>query len=370
MTQKPDHVRLYIPGPIEVREEILQAQTEWMIGHRSKAFADLYGRLQSKLQESFYTQNRVFIFTSSGTGVWEAASRNCVRDEGRILHLVCGSFSERWAEVSQLNGKQVDVLEVDWGLPIVAEQLADALKQHHYDAVACVYNETSSGVINPMAEYAKVMEGYQDTLFLVDTVSCYMGAPLFVDEWGIDICLTSTQKAFGLPPGMAFGTISQAVLDRAKTVKNRGYYFDLVEMDKHHQKNNTPATPPVSLMFAADKQLDDILAEGIPSRMARHQHLAEMTRAWGTNVGFGLLAPEGYRSPTLTVFENTLKVDIKALNSFLRGRGMEIADGYGKLKDRTFRIAHMGDMQPTHMEELFANIDDYLATHHKGNGAN
>lgn len=359
MTDK--HIRLFIPGPVEVRPEILQAQTEWMIGHRSAAFADLYARMQPKLQQTFRTQNRVYIFTSSGSGVWEAASRNCVRDESRVLHLVNGAFSKRWAEVSEMNGKQVDKIVVEEGKAILPEQLAEALSKQSYDAVAAVYNETSTGVLNPVAAYGEILKNYPDTLFLLDAVSAYAGAPMHIDAWGVDLCLTSTQKAFALPPGMAFGTVSQRVLDRAATIKNRGYYFDLLTIEKHHVKNNTPATPPVSLMFAADKQLDDILAEGLEAREARHQQMADMTRAWGVQAGFESFPQTGYESPTLTVLRNTLGVNIKEVNAFLRQRGMEIASGYGNVKETTFRIAHMGDTQPAHMQELFANFDAYLA---------
>lgn len=358
---KIDHARLFIPGPVEVRPEILEAQTHYMVGHRSKDFAELYASMQPKLQQTFRTSNRVYVFTSSGSGVWESASRNCVRDGKKILHLACGAFSDRWVKVSEANGKTVDTIAVDWGQTIYPEQLAEALEKETYDAVACVYNETSTGVLNPVPEYAKILKNYPDTLFLVDVVSGYVGAPLHVDEWGIDICLTSSQKAFALPPGIAFGTISEAVLKRAEEVTNRGYYFDLLTFEKYHKKNNTPSTPPIALMYAANKQLDDIMAEGLDNREARHQKLAEMTREWGLGKGFELFAPDGYASPTLTVFKNTLNVDIAKLNAFLTERGMVIANGYGKIKNETFRIAHMGDTYEEHMQALFTAFDEYLA---------
>ncbi len=360
MARKADHVRLFIPGPVEVRPEILDAQAEWMIGHRSAAFEELYARIQPKLQQTFYTGNPVYIYTSSGSGVWESASRCTVRDGQRILHLTCGAFSERWADVSALNGKQVDRLAVEWGQAITADQLADALERQAYDAVACVMNETSTGVTNPIADYARVMENYPDTLFLVDVVSIYAGAKVDVDAWGIDLCLTSTQKAFALPPGMAFSATSPAVLARAKEVTNRGYYFDVLELEKYHQRHQTPATPPVSLLFAADRQLDDILAEGLEARFARHERMAEMTRNWARRAGFELFSQEGYHSPTLTNVANNRGIDIGALNKFLRTRGMAISNGYGKLKGQAFRIAHMGDTQPEHLEALFAAMDEFL----------
>jgi len=359
--KRSEHVRLFIPGPVEVRAEILDAQSEWMIGHRSSDFAALYGRMQPKLQQAFYTQNPVYIYTSSGTGIWESASRCAVRDDRTILHLTCGAFSERWAEVSQLNGKQVDVIAVEWGRAVKPEQLADALSHGTYDAVACVMNETSTGVCNPVEDYADVLADYPDTLFLVDVVSIFAGAKVETDAWGIDVCLTSTQKAFALPPGMAFGAVSPAVLERARQIPHRGYYFDVLEIDRHHQKNNTPATPPVSLMYAADRQLDDILAEGLDARFARHETMAEMTRDWVRRAGFEMFSEEGYHSPTVSNVANTRSIDIAALNAFLRERGMVISNGYGKLKGKAFRIAHMGDTQPEDLEALFAAMDEFMA---------
>ena len=159
-------------------------------------------------------------------------------------------------------------------------------------------NETSTGVANPVEEYAEVLRNYPDTLLLVDAVSSYGGAKVDVDGWGIDVCLTSTQKAFALPPGMAFAAVSPAVLERARQVPNRGYYFDVLEIDRHHQKNNTPATPPISLMYAADRQLDDMLAEGLAACLAHHQLMSSMTRAWARHARFVPFTEDGFHSPT------------------------------------------------------------------------
>jgi predicted phosphoserine aminotransferase len=364
-----DHVRLFIPGPVEVRREILEAQTQWMIGHRSKDFENLYARLQPKLKQSFKTEKgRVLVYTSSGTGVWESASRCCIRDDQRVLHLTNGAFSERWLDVSRLNGKTADVIDVEWGQAVPPQMLADALKKQRYDAVACVYNETSTGVLNPIAEYAQILRDYPDTLFLVDSVSCYLGADIRFDEWGIDLCLTSSQKAMALPPGIAFGAISDRALERAKQVKNRGYYFDIIEMDKLHQKNNTPATPPIALMFAADKQLEDVLVkEGLENRFARHQKMSQMTRDWVAEHGFAMYSQDGYHSPTVSTVKNTRNIGISDLNKFLKARGMTISNGYGKAKDVTMRIAHMGDIMPEDMTELLTAMSEFLAQPVMGN---
>jgi aspartate aminotransferase-like enzyme len=361
MSSDKPHKRLVIPGPVEVRPEVLEAQTEGMIGHRSKAFEELFARLQDKLKQAFMTNNRVFVSGSSGTGLWEGAARNCIRDGHKALHLVGGAFSERWAEVSQLNGKEVDVIDVEWGKAHTPEMVADALKQEQYDAVCVVHNETSTGVTNPIKAIGEVVRQYDgDTLFLVDTVSGFLGAELRTDEWGIDIALTSSQKAFGLPPGIAFAAVSDRVLARAKQVKNRGYYFDFIEIDKSLQKNNTPSTPPISLMYAADYQLNDILTEGLENRWSRHLQMREMTTTWALKQEFGVFAQEGYWSPTVTCVDNRRKIDVDEMAKFMGNKFFSMDKGYGKIKGKTFRIAHMGDLKPTTLEEVLAGLDEFV----------
>ncbi len=360
MSSKPDHRRLVIPGPVEVRREILEAQATWMIGHREPAFADLYARLQGKLRKAFLTGHRVFVSGSSGTGLWEGASRNCIRDDRKVLHFTSGAFSEKWAEVSKANGKQVDVVAVEWGAAITPERVAEALKKGSYDAVCVVHNETSTGVTNPIKEIGEVVRQHEDTLYLVDSVSGFLGAELRTDEWGIDIALTSSQKAFALPPGIAFAAVSDRVLERAKQIPYRGYYFDFIELEALAQKNNTPSTPPVALMFAADRQMDDVLHEGLEARWQRHSAMRAMTCTWATERKMGLFAQEGYRSPTVTTVANGRNIDMDEMAKFMGGKGFSMDKGYGKIKGKTFRIAHMGDMTISTLEEVLSGLDEFL----------
>ncbi len=360
MSLLDNHKQLVIPGPVEVRREILEAQTEWMIGHRSKAFEELFARLQNKLKQVFLTRSRVIVSGSSGTGLWEGASRNCIRDDRKALHLVGGAFSERWADVSRLNGKQVDVIEVEWGRAFTPEMVEEALRDERYDAVCVVHNETSTGVTNPIKDIAQVVRQYEDTLLLVDSVSGFLGAELRVDEWGIDIALTSSQKAFGLPPGIAFAAVSNRVLERAEQIPYRGYYFDFIELDRMLQKNHTPATPPISLMFAADRQLDDILAEGLENRWQRHTQMRDVTVSWAQERDMGLFAQDGYRSPTVTCVNNGRNISVDEMATFMAGKGFSMDKGYGKIKGKTFRIAHMGDMQMATLEEVLGGLDEFL----------
>lgn len=357
------HKILMIPGPVEVRAEILQAQTAWMIGHRSSAFADLFARLQTKLKAAFLTQYRVYISGSSGTGLWEGASRNCIRDDKRVLHLVGGAFSERWAEISQANGKHTDVIEVPWGQAHTPEMVADALKKQRYDAVAVVHNETSTGVTNPIQAIAEVVRQYDETLLLVDTVSGFLGTELRTDDWGIDVALTSSQKAFALPPGIAFAAVSDRVLERAKAIPHRGYYFDFWALEESLVKNNTHNTPPIALMYAAETQLDDIAAEGLENRWSRHTQMKEMTHAWALSREFGLFAQEGYRSNTVTTVDNReMKIDVDAMAKFMAKQGFDMDKGYGQIKGKTFRIAHMGDLQPAVLQQVLDGLDAFLKT--------
>lgn len=361
-----EHIKLFIPGPIEVRESILQAQAAPMIGHRGKPFEQLFASVQGKLRQVFYTSKRVLVSTSSGTGLWEGAARNCVTDNPAqgVLATVCGAFSERWADVFQRNGKAVTTISVEPGKAIKPEMVRDAIKAHDspFDAIAIVHNETSTGVMNPLADIAGVVKDLSpETLILVDAVSSLAGVKIDFEKLGLDVVLTSSQKCFGLPPGLAFAAVSDRALERARTIKNRGYYFDFIELDKSLQKNNTPATPAISLLYALDRQLDDMLAEGLDARFARHAHLAHLTRTWATTQGFKLFPEPGYESQTVTCVSNTRGIDIGALNKFLATRHMHLSDGYGSLKSKTFRIAHMADLMETDMQELFTAVDEFCA---------
>ncbi len=356
------HQRLVLPGPVEVRPEILQAQTAWMIGHRTAAFEELFARLQGKLRQVFLTDSRVYVSGSSGSGLWEGALRNSVRPDRKVLHLTGGAFSERWAQVSRANGLRTEVIAVDWGQAHDAQMVRDALQRERYDAVCVVHNETSTGVTNPLRDIADVLREHEETLLLVDTVSGLAGAELRVDDWSIDVALTSSQKALALPPGIAFGSVSDRVLQRAADIEHRGYYFDFLELEKSLLKNNTPTTPPVALMFAADRQLDDILAEGMEARWARHGRLRDRTHEWLLAHGFGLYAQAGHRSPTVTAVDNTRGIDVDAMAAFMAGRGFAMDKGYGKIRGQTFRIAHMGDMQSEELNEILAGLATFLET--------
>jgi predicted phosphoserine aminotransferase len=293
----------------------------------------------------------------------EAAVRNLVKE--RVLCCVNGAFSKRWHEVATTNGKLADKLEAEWDQPIRPEAVAAALKQGAYEAITVVHNETSTGLQNPVREIAQaVRETSPETLICVDTVSSLGGVLFEMDAWGIDMTLTSSQKALALPPGLALAAVSDRALQRAEAVPHRGWYFDLVRLEKHRLKDSTPATPAVALIYALDYQMDRVLAEGIPQRAARHSAMARRVEQWALGRGFSMYAAPGYRSQTVSTLVNTHQVDVSALNKFLEERRMRISNGYGDLKNKTFRIAHMGEIHLQDLETLLAAMDEYLDTVH------
>lgn len=351
--------RMFVPGPVDVADEVLAAQTLPMLPHRSKEFETIFQRASEKARALFYTQFRVFLVTASGTGLHEAAVRNFANQD--VLACINGAFANRWYEVAVSNGKATDKLETPWNEPITPELVSRALKQRHYEMITIVHNETSTGLQNPIAEIAAVVhETSPDTLICVDAVSSLGGARLEMDAWGLDMVLTSSQKCLGLPPGLALAAVSDRAMAYAEQVLNRGWYFDLVRMEKHRLKDSTPATPALSLIYALDVQLDRIFAEGMDRRFARHSAMAERVQTWVLEHGLKLYAPPGYRSQTVTTIDNHLNLDVGEMNKYLSTQGMRIANGYGILKGKTFRIAHMAETSMQDIDDLLVALDEYL----------
>ena len=351
---------MFVPGPVDVDEEVLATQTRPMLPHRSKEFEAIFKRAEEKSRNLFQTQYRVIITASSGSGLQEAAVRNFAKES--VLSCVNGAFAERWYDVAVSNGKLTDKLDVAWDQPITAELVAEALRMKHYEILTVVHNETSTGLENPVKEIAQaVREVSPDTLICVDTVSSLGGVRIEMDTWGLDMVLTSSQKCLALPPGLALAAVSDRAMAYAEQVPLRGWYFDLVRMEKHRLKDSTPATPAMALIYALDYQMDRILADGLEARFARHAAMARKVQEWAISRGFPIFAPEGYRSQTVTTLVNNRNIDIPTLNKFLLERGMRIANGYGSLKGKTFRIAHMGETSLEQVDALLSGLDDYLA---------
>ena len=349
--------KLFIPGPTHVIDEILEATAMPMIGHRDSLYSDIHGALVPKLQKLLYTEQRVMLSTSSSTGMMEGAIRNCVHN--KVLMTNCGAFSKRWAEIAKANGKEVDVIEVDMGQAITPEMVEAKLAEGGFEAVCITHNETSTGVMSPLKEIAEVVKKYPDVLLIVDAVSSMSGAEIRVDEWGLDVVLAGTQKCFALPPGLCVVSVSDRAFAKTKEVENRGYYFDFIVLDKYNQKNQTPATPVISLVNALNVQMDRILAEGVENRFARHAEMAQFVQAWARK-HFAIYGDEEYLSQTVTNVHNTKNISVADLNKELAKRGAMISNGYGALKETCFRIAHMGDLQLEDLVWVTGQIEEIL----------
>jgi len=354
------HKKLFIPGPIEVGEDVLDKMSSPMIGHRSKEASQLQRDISNKLMELFYTSNEILLSTSSGSGLMEAAVRCCTQKKAAVFSI--GSFGDRWHEMAVSNGIDADLFKSEPGSITTPEMVDAVLSSGEYDLVTITHNETSTGVMNPIDEISRVVKKYPDVIFCVDAVSSAGGVKIEVDKLGIDICITSSQKALGLPPGLAICTISERAVEKARTVKNRGFYLDLVSLYDTVKKKDYqyPSTPNLSLMFALDYQLDCIIEEGLENRFKRHLEMAEYTRSWAKR-NFEMFADERYASVTLTTIRNTMEISVKDLNSELGKRGFAISNGYGDLKEKTFRIAHMADLTVDDIKELLVEIEDVLS---------
>src|SRR6516162_952417 len=354
------HVKLHIPGPIEVSEKTFKAFCSPMIGHRGQGYKDLVAKVQPQMQTLLGTKQLVYLSTSSAWGVMEGSIRNLVSK--KVLNCMCGAFSDKWLDVSRRCGKQADGLQVEWGLPIRAEAIDKKLATGEYDALTLINNETSTGVMSPLLEIAALKKKYPDVMFIVDAVSSMTAIPLKFDELGIDVLLAGTQKAFALPPGLAVFTCSNAALAKAANMKDRGYYFDFVEFQKNAEQNMTPSTPSIGHVYALASKLEDFFAEGLEARYARHAKLAQMTRDWAAKHGFTFFPDKGFESITLTCVNNGAKpggrvVDAAKLQKLVKDQGFLIDGGYGKIKGTTFRLSNMGDETEATMSQLYTALD-------------
>src|SRR5213592_2786260 len=306
-----EHLKLHIPGPVEVSEKTFRAFRSPMIGHRSQGFKDLYARIQPQLQQLFYTKQPVFLSTSSAWGVMEGAIRNLVVK--KVLNCMCGAFSDKWFEVARRCGKEAEPLQVEWGKHIDQKEVDRQLATGKFDTVTLTHSETSTGVMNPLPEICCVLAKYPDVALIVDTVSSFSGVKIEMDALGIDVMLTGAQKALALPPGFSLFSVSEKGFERAEKIPNRGFYFDFLEFKKEQAEWMTPSTPSIAHIHALQSKLDEIFEEGLETRFARHARTNALVHDWVRSAGFDFFAEEGYRAKTLTCVANNRGIDIGKL---------------------------------------------------------
>jgi len=353
------HKKLFIPGPIEVHPDVLKAMATPMIGHRSSDYSKLQKGVTEKVQKLAGTANPVVFSASSGSGLMEGAIRCCTARRAIVFSV--GTFGNRWFEIAQGNGVPADKHEVEWGNGITPDMIEKELSTGKYDCATLTHSETSTGVMNHIEEFAPVFKRYPDVVWCIDAVSSFGGVKVDVDALGIDVMVTSSQKCLGLPPGLSLATVSPRAEKRAQSVKNRGYYFDLLQLIQFIREKDFqyPSTMSISHLFALDLQMDRIIKEGFDARYARHARMAKRVQDWARK-WFALYPVEKYASLTVSCIKNTRGISVSDLNKELGKRNLVLSNGYGKLKEQTFRIAHMGDLTMKDIDELLEAIEDIL----------
>src|SRR3972149_4568224 len=352
------HKKLLIPGPTEVSQEILREQTHYLIGHRSKEFSELYGGITEKLSKFFElpADCQPTVTTASGALWFDIVGRSIVKNKALVC--VNGAFSERFGEAVRSCGKKADFIEVDWGKAVKPDMIAEKLETGEYDTLAICHNESSTGVRNPIHEIGKlVRRDYPDVIYAIDSVSAMAGDKTLPAEIGCDIIFASTQKCFALPPGLAVALVTDRAVERAREVPNRGSYTDLVEIFEFEKKHQTPFTPNIPLLYALDKRMNLLLEETYDHVDQRHQKMADYTQQWAKK-HFAMFPEPGYESITVTCIQNTSGKNVQELNSKLGEKGFTISNGYGKLKEKTFRIGHMGEWTPAGIKQVLAFINE------------
>ena len=352
-----DDKTLYLPGPTEVREDVIEAMAEPMFGHRMDRMTDLYTTIVEDTREFLDTDQKVIILTASGTEFWEATTLNLVEED--MLVPTSGAFSERQANVAERLGKSVDRIEYDWGQAVKPEDIRDALDENEYDAVGMVMNETSTGVRNPVEEIGDLLGDYPDTCFVVDAISCLGGDFIDIEGHNIDAIFTSTQKAFAMPPGLAVCTVSDDAYEREVEKGESSWYGGFRRcLDYYDRKGQTHSTPAIPVMLAYRKQMKHMLEEGHDARDQRHREMAEYAREWAREQ-FGLFPEEGYESQTVTCVENTQGINVaETVEQVSEEYDFVFSSGYGDISEDSFRIGHMGEHTVESIEELTDAIED------------
>lgn len=336
---------LLIPGPTPVPQAVTQAMATEMFNHRGPRFRELQEKLTASLKEVFMTGGRLFILTTSGTGAMEAAVVNFLSPGDPVLSLVNGAFGDRLARIAETYGASVQRLEADWGKPLDYGSLEAALRadsEGRIKAVTVVHNESSTGMMNDV-ECISRLRGDHPALLIVDTVSSMGAVPFPVDEWRVDICLTGSQKALMMPPGLAILSVSDRAWEANAAAQMKSFFFNLRAAEEFRAKGQTPFTPALPQMVAAQTALDIYFREGRERCHARHRRMAGAVRAAALALGLELLVEDRYASMTVTAIIAPNGLNIPALSSAMRERfGVVIAEGQGKLSSRTFRIGHLG----------------------------
>lgn len=351
--------RYFVPGPVEVSPAVMQAMLRPMIPHRGAAGQALVARLQPMLRSLFRTERPVMLSTGSATSMMEAAVRSGVRD--RLLAVVSGTFGERFAYTAEQCGKEVVRLHVPRGAVLEPELLTQMLDGPPVDAVSLVHCESSTGALAPVELLLPILRRCPELITIVDAVTSIGGSPVLTDEWLPDFILTGSQKALGLPPGLAFAVASEKFLTRAGECNDRGFYLDVIALQRAATESRFPQTPALPVVYALEAQLERLLSEGLEARWARHRAMRERVETWVASHGrCTFFAPVGRRADTLSALLLREGCSATRVANELAALGWQIAVGLDQDEDRLIRIGHMGDLLPQQLDPLFDLLEPRL----------
>ncbi len=355
-------MKLFTVGPVACYPEVLKAMGQQMYSHRSKEYFSLHYETVKLLQSFLETRSQVFLFSSTGSGFMEASVRNCVRKS--MVCCINGSFGERFSEVAVANGRTVVKLEPPLGEPILPDKLDDVLKKHpEAEAVAITHNETSAGLINPLKELVAVAKDH-DRLVFVDAVSSMGGTEIKVDEWNIDVCFSSSQKCFGVPPGLGIGSVSERALKISETAVNKGWYFDFKVWEEDQKEGvGTPVTPAIPQIAGLNTALKMIEKRGGKRwyfDLYKERNLR--IRRGIERLGLSTFPRRGYESPTVNCINTPEGVDGSIVYEKMREKEFELAKGYGALKKKTFRIGNMGYIEMADIDLMLKALEEVLSS--------
>ncbi|MFD1928405.1 pyridoxal-phosphate-dependent aminotransferase family protein [Sporosarcina siberiensis] len=353
-----DQQILRIPGPSPIPPSVQRAMSQPMIGHRGQETSAMLQTISSKLKKVLGTSQDVLILTGSGTSGLEAAVVNIVQPNEEVLILISGAFGERFAKICDAYSIKTHQIDVEWGQAINPQDVKKYLKDHpEIKTVFSTYCETSTGILNPIKEISEAVHEASEALFVVDGVSCVGGVETKMDDWGIDVMVTGSQKAFMLPAGLAFIAVSEKAWNKIKTNSRPRFYFDLVKYKDNILKDTTPFTPALSLIFGLEQVLNLMEKEGLDLVYKRHQLMMNMTRAAFKALDIPLLTSDEFASPTVTAVQPN-DFNSEDFRKVLKKQfGLTVAGGQQHLSGKIFRIGHMGYCSPADVLQTISAIE-------------
>ncbi|MGP0127738.1 MAG: pyridoxal-phosphate-dependent aminotransferase family protein [cyanobacterium endosymbiont of Rhopalodia musculus] len=354
---------LMIPGPTPVPEKVLLAMGKHPIGHRSSGFSEIIAEITENLKWLHQTKSDVLMLTVSGTGAMEAGIINFLSPGDRVLVGNNGKFGERWGKISRAFGLEVEEITAEWGKPLDSEAFRKKLEfdnQKHIKAVIITHSETSTGVINPLETINKYVKAHGEALIIVDAVTSLGAINVPVDDWGLDVVASGSQKGYMVPPGLGFVSVSQKAWEAYKTATLPKFYLDLGAYRKATNKNSSPFTPPVNLMYGLQVALQMMKDEGLEAMFTRHRRLTEATRAGVKALGLPLLADDEVASTAVTAVMST-GVTAEAIRSTIKKQfDISLAGGQDHLKGKIFRIGHLGFVSERDILTVIAALESTL----------